>query len=128
MEQRKNCEETIGLFVLRPCETTMVLTCKKCQKPVCNEHSFKPLKANKPDASASKLCLTCFTELDTRLTNDIELFSKDRYVWRRKMIDRFHKEYEYMRFIAEDHGSLFMVHDTFYGYDDTDDNTSFFDS
>ena len=62
------------------------------------------------------------------LPNAIELYSKDRYVWRRKMIERFHKEYEFMRFIAEDYGALFTVTDSFDSYDDMDDNTSYFDS
>ncbi|TSE10356.1 MULTISPECIES: hypothetical protein [Aquimarina] len=128
MEERKNCEETIGLFVLRACDTTMVHNCKRCDKPICNIHAFKPLENTNAEIGAQNLCLTCFTEQDTRLTKDIELYSKDRYVWRRKMIERFHKEYEYMTFIAEDYGGLFMVDDYYDNYDDTDDGTSYFDS
>ncbi|PKV52991.1 hypothetical protein ATE84_5124 [Aquimarina sp. MAR_2010_214] len=128
MEERKNCEETIGLFVLRACDIPMVHHCKKCNKPICNIHAFKPLESTNTVEETQNLCLTCFTEQDTRLTKDIELYSKDRYVWRRKMIERFHKEYEYMTFIAEDYGALFMVNDYYDNYDDTDDGTSYFDS
>ncbi|TPN85982.1 hypothetical protein [Aquimarina algicola] len=128
MEERQKCEETIGLFVLRTCDAIKVYNCMKCGKPICRVHAFKPLTNNGASGGDQKLCLSCFTEEDTRLTKDIELYSKDRYVWRRKMIERFHREYEYMTFIAEDYGSLFMGHDHYDYYDDTDDSTSYFDS
>jgi len=43
------------------------------------------------------------------------------------MISQFHEKYHYMTFIAEDYGDLFMT-GHLHSYDDTDDNTSFFDS
>ena len=106
----------------------MVNTCNNCNKPICKTHTFKPLNSVKTTIGVQKLCLTCFTEQDTRLTKNIELYSKDRYIWRRKMIVRFHKEYEYMTLIAENYGTLFTVYDHFDSYDDTDDNSSYFDS
>ncbi|WP_103863407.1 hypothetical protein [Aquimarina sp. I32.4] len=127
MEERKKCEETIGLFVLRTCDAMMVHACEKCNKPICNIHAFVPIEDQKSIVPTRHFCLSCFTEQDTRLTKDIELYSKDRYVWRRKMIERFHKEYEYMSFIAEDYGYLFAT-STYGMYDDIDDNTSYFDS
>jgi hypothetical protein len=59
----------------------------------------------------------------------LELFSKGRSVWRRKMIERFKKEYPYMVFLAEDYGSLFDTDSTiFYSGHYHDDDDSYFDS
>jgi len=120
MEQTNLCKESIGLFIVRICKVPSTSTCKNCKKPICTTHTFK-------QKGITNLCLTCFTDQDTRLTKDIELYSKDRYIWRKKMIERFHKEYEYMVFLAEDYGSLFDTtnHGT---YDDFDDSNSYFDS
>ena len=125
MEITDTCKETIGLFVIRTCDANAVAVCEKCSKPVCAIHIFNSLKLQ---PEHDKLCLTCFTEEDTRLTKDIEVYSKDRYVWRRKMIDRFHQEYHYMVFMAEDYGDLFMTGDHYFYDDDMDDGGSFFDS
>jgi len=43
MDEIKNCQETIGLFVLRSCNLSAVKTCEKCKKPICGIHAFKPL-------------------------------------------------------------------------------------
>lgn len=120
MEFQQFCEETVGLFVVKTCDRLKSQECDNCNKGVCDTHTFKA-------DGAKKLCLTCFTDQDTRLTSSIELYSKDRYVWRRKLIQRFHEEYEYMVFMADQYGTLFDTTTNDY-YDDNDDNDSFFDS
>lgn len=130
-----HCEEFTGLFVVRNCENPPIKNCNKCNKNICESHSFKATNIlNHVNAHESykeanaTLCITCFVEFDARLTNEIELYSKDRAIWRRKMIQRFHAEYPYMVFMAEDYGSLF---DTAaagaFIYHDSDEG-SYFDS
>ncbi|WP_075343672.1 hypothetical protein [Tenacibaculum agarivorans] len=137
MKTIQYCEEYTGLFVVRQCENEATTECSKCSKKICSVHSFKAdqiftytntnIATNVIRDSKGILCLSCFTELDARLTNDIELYSKDRAVWRRKMIERFHKEYPYMVFMAEDYGSLFdTTHSTY--FHDYDDDDAYFDS
>lgn len=135
MEEKKiRCEEFTGLFVVRNCENNPTIVCDKCKKNVCNTHAFKAdniISFGKEHEVYKKnnsiLCISCFVEFDARLTNNIELYSKDRSVWRRKMIHRFHAEYPYMVFMADDYGSLFDSSSTIFMSDDSDDG-SYFDS
>ncbi|WP_300021193.1 hypothetical protein [uncultured Maribacter sp.] len=135
MEENKiRCEEFTGLFVVRNCENKPTIVCYKCKKNVCNIHAFKANKIVSQNSGLQVykkknaiLCISCFVEFDARLTNDIELYSKDRSVWRRKMINRFHEEYPYMVFMADDYGGLFDSSSTVFLHDDSDDG-SYFDS
>ncbi len=134
MKETKHCEELTGLFVIRNCENIATKSCARCNKNICNTHAFnaeniftyvdsyKTYKDNK-----SILCISCFTEFDARLTDKIELYSKDRAIWRRKMVERFHEEYPYMVFMANDYGSLFDTNNNVFFHEDTDDG-SYFDS
>jgi len=134
MENTTLCEEFTGLFVVRNCENVYTKNCAKCNKKVCNTHAYDATNiftnvALDVDYKKNKdtLCISCFIEYDARLTKDIELYSKDRAIWRRKMIDRFHAEYPYMLFMAEDYGSLFETTSGVFIHDDHDDG-SYFDS
>ena len=135
MEPTTLCQESTGLFVIRKCENASTKTCAKCDKKICNTHAFygKDIYTNVDLKENYKknneiLCISCFIEFDARLTNDIELYSKDRSVWRRKMIDRFHAEYSYMLFMAEDYGSLFDTTSTIFIHGDDHNDGSYFDS
>ena len=135
METETLCEEHTGLFIVRNCENTISNNCAKCNKKVCTTHAYDASKiitnvALKVDYKKNNdtLCITCFTKFDTRLTNNIELYSKDRAVWRKKMVQRFHAEYPYMLFMAEDYGSLFNTGAGVFMYHDSDDDGSYFDS
>ncbi len=120
--ETKYCEEFTGLFVIRKCENPPTTICDKCSKNICSTHAFKANETN-----FTKLCISCFVEFDARLTNVIELYSKDRAIWRRKMIQRFHDEYPYMVFMAENYGSLFETTSGTFIHD-TSDEGSYFDS
>lgn len=95
----------------------MYCTCFECTDTQLSE-----------DKKHAVLCLSCFTEFDARLTSDYELYSKDRAVWRRKMLQRFHDEYPYMQFLAENYGSLFDTTESYYMIGYSDDDDSYFDS
>ncbi|WP_299838622.1 hypothetical protein [uncultured Tenacibaculum sp.] len=136
METKQYCEELTGLFIVRKCENLSTTTCSRCSKNICNTHAYKAEKifthVDTDTTSSLKqgkgiLCISCFTEFDARLTKEIELYSKDRAVWRRKMIERFHKEYPYMLFMAEDYGSLFDTTHVSY-FHDHDNDDAYFDS
>lgn len=128
MEKIATCEERSGLFIVRNCENPFSNTCEKCKKNICEIHSFKSNSLKLEDFKNTILCLSCFSDLDTRLTSEYELYSKDRAVWRKKMMQRFHSEYPYMQFLAEDYGSLFDTTGPFYSSVYSDDDDSFFDS
>lgn len=120
MEETKKCDELTGLFLLKKCENSPSSTCNLCNKSMCETHAFTK--------NEKLICLSCFTENDTRLTKDIELYSKDRFVWRRKMINRFHLEYPYMTLIVDEHSHLFDTMSYGMIYHDYHDDSSYFDS
>ncbi|WP_028888855.1 hypothetical protein [Tenacibaculum ovolyticum] len=132
--ETQNCKEFTGLFIVKNCENIATVNCEKCNKGICNTHAFEAkhiFTYTKTDIgfrdNNNTLCISCFVEFDARLTNKIELYSKDRAIWRRKMLERFHKEYPYMVFMAEDYGALFDTTSTYFSHNDTEDG-SYFDS
>lgn len=115
------CEESKGLFILRSCGAPKVNTCRGCSKHVCLEHSFKSKEGGR-----GFLCLSCYSEQDTRLTKDVGKKNRDRGIWRSKMKSRFHDDYDDVFFMAQDYGDLFLYsHDEYYM---SDNSSTYFDS
>ena len=103
MEQNINCQEKTGLFLVDDCDNISVAQCQNCNKNVCKNHFFY----QKSTGDFKKICLTCKAVLDPRLTSKIELYSSDRPIWRKKMMNRFHAEYPFLVTMAGMYGGLF---------------------
>jgi hypothetical protein len=95
------CQEKTGLFLIDVCDKQADYNCKNCSKSICKKHLFTD------DETATKLCLSCKAVLDKRLTSEIELYSSDRAVWRKKMGSRFLVEYPYLVAMADQYDALF---------------------
>ncbi|MRM82346.1 hypothetical protein [Riemerella anatipestifer] len=123
MEKDITCQEKIGLFLVDTCTNDAVCTCSNCGKKVCKNHVFQ----HKLSSALNELCLTCKAVLDPRITSQIELYSSDRAIWRKKMNTRFHEEYPYLVAMADQYDSLF---DTviFAGSNDSTNSSSSFES
>jgi hypothetical protein len=105
------CLEKTGLFLVDICDKKADYNCKNCSKAICKNHLYTD------DATSSKLCLSCKTVLDKRLTSEIELYSSDRAIWRKKMGSRFLLEYPYLVAMADQYDALFHargISDTYY--------------
>lgn len=48
------CRETAGILFPRPCENTSSTICRRCQRPICDEH-------RRNDATGD-VCVTCLKE------------------------------------------------------------------
>lgn len=103
MDQNINCQEKLGLFLVDDCPAVATEQCANCNKKVCKNHIF----LQNENGKNQKLCLTCKAVLDPRLTSKIELYSPDRPVWRKKMMNRFHTEYPFLVTMASQYGALF---------------------
>lgn len=123
MENANTCQEKTGLFLVDTCEQMAVENCRHCSKAVCKSHTF----VYGSGSVLTKVCLTCKTALDPRLTSEIELYSADRAIWRKKMGIRFHNEYPYLVLMADQYDTLFDTM-TYAGIHDTDTDSSPFES
>jgi hypothetical protein len=123
MEQVIVCQEKTGLFLIDSCRQSVAGSCTNCGKHICREHTF----SQGEETTESKVCLTCKTAFDPRLTSQIELYSGDRAIWRKKMALRFHQEYPYLVAMASKYDALFDSY-RYPGYHDSSSNNSFFES
>ncbi|MGM5630825.1 hypothetical protein O2K51_07960 [Apibacter raozihei] len=123
MDNEKKCEETIGLFLVNNCLGKAEKKCENCGKEICREHFFTNTKARR----TIKLCLTCKSVLDKRLTSNIELYSPERSIWRKKMMNRFKNEYPFLVTMNDQYGPLFNT--IYYAdFNDSTQESSYFDS
>lgn len=103
MDETINCQETIGLFLVDGCTNPAAHKCDSCGKMVCKSHIFHNVIAKQ----RQQLCLTCKAVKDPRLTSQIEIYSPDRIIWRKKMMNRFHNEYPFLVSMVSQYDSLF---------------------
>lgn len=97
------CQEITGLFLVDGCTNTGVHICDNCEKMVCKDHIFHNIVGK----VSQQLCLSCKAVKDPRLTAQIELYSPDRMIWRKKMMNRFHDEYPFLVSMVSQYDSLF---------------------
>lgn len=105
MDNTLNCKETTGLFLVDACRNVGVHICDSCEKMVCKDHIFHNIVGK----TNQQLCLSCKAIKDPRLTSQIELYSPDRMIWRKKMMNRFHTEYPFMASMVNNYDALFAA-------------------
>ncbi|TWP29414.1 hypothetical protein ETU09_02925 [Apibacter muscae] len=103
MDNSDTCKEKVGLFLVNNCPSTSEGTCENCGKHICKKHTYSHSALGKQKT----LCLSCKASLDSRLTSEIELYSPERAIWRKKMMNRFMEEYPFLVTMTEQYGSLF---------------------
>jgi hypothetical protein len=123
MEENTKCQEKLGLFLVEDCPNPSSNQCENCNKNVCKDHIFQETSGPK----TQNLCLSCKAVLDPRLTSKIELYSADRPVWRKKMMNRFHEEYPFLVTMSNMYGPLFAAM-AFTDFTDHSSDSSPFDS